>query len=139
MKRILFCSFMMLLLLTSEVYAHGLYLSAEGGRLHANFSDHSPASGAVVIVVDDDGIELIRDTLDEKGIWTLPENIAGMPKVVIVEAPGGHLARITWQEALRGTTRGFFDSLGVRIAIGTASLIGGGFLLKRLLIRKSNI
>lgn len=138
-KIILFFMFPLLLLLSSEGYAHGLYLSSEGGRLHAGFSDHSPAAGAVVTVVDADGIVIVRDTMDEKGLWALPKDIEDEPEFVIVEAPGGHLARIAWQEVLRGTSKGFFDSFRVRIAIGIAVLVCGGFLVKRLLHLKSRI
>lgn len=137
MKIVLFLVFAILFLLPSMANAHGLYVSSEGRKLHANFSDHSPASGAVVTVVDEDGIVIVRDTLDEKGTWILPKNIEGEPKFVIVEAPGGHLTRIAWQEVLRGTAKGFFDYLSVRIAIGIAILIGGSFIIKRLLNLKS--
>jgi len=131
--------FIILFLLSSEVNAHGLYLSSEGGKLHANFSDHSPASGAVVTVVVEDGIVIVRDTMDEKGIWTLPKSLEDVPKFVIVEAPGGHLTRIAWQEVLHGTSKGFFVYLSVRIGIGIAVLCGGGFFIKRLLNPKSQI
>ncbi|MCF6155604.1 MAG: hypothetical protein E3K36_10200 [Candidatus Brocadia sp.] len=139
MKIILSYTFAVFLLVPSLANAHGLYLSSEGGKLHANFSDHSPASGAVVTVVDEDGIVIMRDTMDEKGMWTLPKDIEGEPKFVIVEAPGGHLMRIAWQEVLQGTSKGFFDYFGVRIAIGITVLVGGGFLIKRLLNPKSEI
>lgn len=131
--------FTILLLLPSEVYAHGLYLSSEGGKLHANFSDRSPASGAVVTVVDGDGIAIIRGAMDEKGMWTLPTVIEGEPQFAIVEAPGGHLTQIAWQEVLHETSKGFFDYLSVRIAIGVVVLGGGGFFIKRLLNPKSQI
>ena len=126
-------------LLSSVADAHGLYLSAKDGLLHANFSDHSPASGAVVTVVDEDGIVIVRETLNEKGMWALPKNIEGEPKFVIVEASGGHLTRIAWQEVLQGTSKGFFDYLSVRIAIGVMVLGGSGFFIKRLLTPKSKI
>ena len=119
--------------------AHGLYLSSKEGRLYANFRDRSPASGAVVTVVDEDGIEIIRDTLNEEGMWVLPKDIEGEPKFVIVEATGGHLTRIAWQEVLHETSKGFFDYLSVRIAIGVIVLGGGGFFIKRLLNPKSQI
>ena len=131
--------FCVLVLLPSVVNAHGLYLSSKEGQLHANFSDRSPASGAVVTVVDEDGIAIVRDTLNEKGMWVLPKNIEGEPKFVIVEAPGGHLTRIAWQDVLHGTSKGFFDYLSVRIAIGVMVLGGGGFFIKRLLTPKSKI
>ena len=139
MRAIFFCIFSILFLLPSLVNAHGLYLSSKEGQLHANFSDRSPASGAVVTVVDEDGIAIIRDTLNEKGMWALPKNIEGEPKFVIVEASGGHLTRIEWQEVLHGTSKGFFDYLSVRIAIGVMVLGGSGFFIKRLLIPKSQI
>ena len=139
MKIVLFFVFIILISLTSVAYAHGLYLSSKEGRLYAHFSDHSPASGAVVTVVDEDGIEIIRDTVDEKGMWTLPNNIEGKPKFVIVEATGGHLTRIAWQNVLHETAKGFFDYLSVRIAIGVVVLSGGGFFIKRLLNPKSKI
>jgi len=131
--------FSIIFLLPSVADAHGLYLSSEGGKLHANFSDHSPASGAVVTVVDEDGIVIVRDTMDEKGIWPLPKSPEGVPKFVIVEATGGHLTRIAWQEVLHGTSKGFFDYFSVRIAIGIAVLCGGGFFIKRLLNPKSKM
>jgi|SRR3990167_3179 len=139
MRAIFFCIFSILFLLPSLVNAHGLYLSSKEGQLHANFSDRSPASGAVVTVVDEDGIAIIRDTLNEKGMWALPKNIEGEPKFVIVEASGGHLTRIEWQEVLHGTSKGFFDYLSVRIAIGVMVLGGSGFFIKRLLTPKSQI
>lgn len=139
MKIILSYTFAVLLLVPSLANAHGLYLSSEGGKLHANFSNHSPASGAVVTVVDEDGIVIARDTMDEKGIWTLPKSLEGAPKFVIVEATGGHLTRISWQEVLQGTSKGFFDYFSIRIAIGVAVLVGGGFIMKRLLNLKSKI
>ena len=131
--------FSILLLLPSVANAHGLYLSSKEGRLYAHFSDRSPASGAVVTVVDEDGIVIVRDTLNKKGMWTLPKVIEGEPKFVIVEASGGHLTRIEWQEVLHGTSKGFFDYLSVRIAIGVIVLGGGGFFIKRLLNPKSQI
>ncbi|CAG0943100.1 hypothetical protein BROC_02133 [Candidatus Brocadiaceae bacterium] len=139
MRIVLFCIFCILFFLPSRVNGHGLYVSSEGGRLHANFSDYSPASGAVVTVVDEDGIVIVRDTLDEKGIWTLPKEVEGGPKFVIVEAPGGHLTRIAWQEVLQGTSKGIFDYFGVRITIGIAVLAGGGLIMKRLLNLRSKI
>lgn len=131
--------FTILILLPSAADAHGLYLSSKEGQLHANFSDRSPASGAVVTVVDEDGIAIVRDTLNEKGMWTLPKVIEGEPKFVIVEAAGGHLTQIAWQEVLHGTSKGFFDYLSVRIAIGVMVLSVGGFFIKRLLNPKSQI
>src|SRR3990167_332137 len=91
MRIVLFCIFSIVFLLPSVLNAHGLYLSSKEGQLNAHFSDHSPASGAVVTVVDEDGIVIIRDTMDEKGMWALPKDIEGEPKFIIVEAPGGHL------------------------------------------------
>ena len=131
--------FSILLLLPSVANAHGLYLSSKEGTLNAHFSDRSPASGAVVTVVDEDGIIIVRNTMDEKGMWTLPKDIEGEPRFVIVEASGGHLTRIAWQEVLHGTSKGFFDYLSVRIAIGVIVLGGGGFFIKRLLNPKSQI
>ncbi|NUO10286.1 MAG: hypothetical protein HUU08_16780 [Candidatus Brocadia sp.] len=139
MKIVLYLVFTILILSPSLANAHGLYVSSDAGELHANFSDHSPASGAVVSIVDEDGIAIIRGTMDEKGIWTLPKDIEGEPKFVVVEAPGGHLTRITWQEVLQGTSKDFFDYFGVRIAIGVAILAGSGLIMKRLLNRKSKI
>lgn len=139
MKIVLSFVFSILFLLPSVANAHGLYVSSEGGKLHANFSDRSPASGAVITVVDEDGMIIIRGTMDEKGIWTLPKDIEDEPKFVIVDATGGHLTRIAWQEVLQGTSKGFFDYLSVRIAIGVIVLGGGGFLIKRLLTPKSKI
>lgn len=126
-------------LFPSMASAHGLYLTSKDGKLFASFSDHSPASGAVVTVVDDDGIVIVRDTMDEKGAWALPVHLDEKPKFVIVEAPGGHLTRIAWQEVLQGTPKGIFDYLIVRIAIGVAVLGGGGLIMKRLLNPKSKI
>ncbi len=131
--------FTIFILLPSVANAHGLYLSSKEGSLYAKFSDRSPASGAVVTVVDEDGIAIVRDTLNEKGMWVLPKNIEGEPKFVIVEAPGGHLTRIAWQDVLHETSKGFFDYLSVRIAIGVMVLGGGGFFIKRLLTPKSKI
>ena len=131
--------FSILLLLPSVANAHGLYLSSKEGTLNAHFSDRSPASGAVVTVVDEDGIIIVRNTMDEKGMWTLPKDMEGEPRFVIVEASGGHLTRIAWQEVLHGTSKGFFDYLSVRIAIGVIVLGGGGFFIKRLLNPKSQI
>ena len=139
MKIVFSYVFTILILLPSVVNAHGLYLSAKDGLLHANFSDHSPAAGAVVTVVDEDGIVIVKDTLNEEGMWTLPKDIEGEPKFVIVEATGGHLTRIAWQEVLQGTSKGFFDFFSVRIAIGIAVLVGGGLIMKRLLNLKSKI
>ena len=139
MKIAFIFAFIILILLPSVANAHGLYLSSKEGSLYANFSDRSPAAGAVVTVVDADGIAIIRDTLNEKGMWALPKNIEGEPKFVIVEASGGHLTRIEWQEVLHGTSKGFFDYLSVRIAIGVMVLGGGGFFIKRLLNPKSQI
>ena len=139
MKIVFSFVFTILILLPSVANAHGLYLSSKEGRLYANFSDRSPASGAVVTVVDEDGIVIVRDTLNEKGMWMLPKDIEGEPKFVIVEASGGHLTRIAWQEVLHGTSKGFFDYFSVRIAIGIAVLCGGGSFIKRLLNQKSKI
>src|SRR3990172_4474183 len=139
MKIVLFFVFIILISLTSVAYAHGLYLSSKEGRLYAHFSDHSPASGAVVTVVDEDGIEIIRDTMDEKGMWALPKDMEGEPRFVIVEATGGHLTQIAWQEVLQGTSKGFFDYLSIRIAIGVMVLGGGGFFIKHLLNPKSKM
>ena len=139
MKIVFSFVFTILILLPSVANAHGLYLSSKEGSLYANFSDHSPASGAVVTVVDEDGIEIVRGAMDEKGVWALPKDIEGEPKFVIVEAPGGHLTRIAWQEVLHGTSKGFFDYLSIRIAIGVIVLGGGGFFIKRLLNPKSQI
>ena len=47
--------------------------------------------------------------------------------------------RIAWQEALKGTSKGFFDLLIVRIVIGISVLSGGGFMIKRILNPKSKI
>jgi hypothetical protein len=93
----------------------------------------------VVTVVDEDGIVIVRNILNEKGMWPLPKDIDGEPKFVIIEAPGGHLTRIEWQEVLHGTSKDFFDYLSVLIAIGVIVLGGGGFFLKRLLNPKSKI
>ena len=131
--------FTILILPPSVANAHGLYLSSKEGSLYAKFSDRSPASGAVVTVVDEDGIVIVRDTLNEKGMWTLPKDIEGEPRFVIVEAPGGHFTRIAWQEVLHETPKGFFDYLSIRIAIGVIVLGGGGFFIKRLLNPKSQI
>lgn len=137
MKTVLFCISSLLFLLPFVANAHGLYVSSEGGKLHANFSDHSPASGAVVTVVDENGIILARDILNENGMWTLPKDIKGEPEFVIVEAPGGHLTQIAWQEVFHGTTKGFFDYFGIRITIGIAVLAGGGLIIRHLLNLKS--
>ena len=139
MKIVFSFVFIILILLPSVANAHGLYLSSKEGKLHANFSDRSPASGAVVTVVDEDGIAIVRDTLNEKGMWALPKNIEGEPKFVIIEASGGHLTRIAWQEVLHGTSKGFFDYFSVRIAIGILVLCCCGFFIKRLLTPKSQI
>ncbi|TVL99109.1 MAG: hypothetical protein CV087_19375 [Candidatus Brocadia sp. WS118] len=135
------CVFLLFIisLVPSVARAHGLYLTSQDGKLFAHFSDRSPASGAVVTVVNDDGIVIVRDTMDEKGTWVLPEILEEEPKFVIVEAPGGHLTRLTWQEVVRGTTKGFFDLLSVRIVLGITVLCGGGFIFKRLLNPKSQI
>ena len=139
MKIVFSFVFTILILLPSVANAHGLYLSSKEGSLYANFSDRSPTAGAVVTVVDEDGIAIIRDTLNEKGMWALPKNIEGEPEFVIVEATGGHLTRIAWQEVLHGTSKGFFDYLSVRIAIGVIVLGGSGFMMKRILNPKSKI
>lgn len=131
--------FTILVLLPSVANAHGLYLSSKDGKLFANFSDRSTASGAVVTVVDEDGIVIVKDTMDGKGVWALPKSLEDKPAYVIVEATGGHLTRIAWQEVLHETTKGFFDHLSVRIAIGVVVLGGGGFLIQRLLAPKSQI
>ena len=139
MKIILFYPFTMLLFLTSAVYAHGLYLSSEGGKLYASFSDRSPASGAVITVVDEAGIVIVKDTMDEKGVWMLPEIIDDEPAFIIVETAGGHLTKMAWQDAIQGTSKGFFDYFIVRIALGIVVLCGSGFIIKRLLNLKSKI
>lgn len=131
--------FITILLLPFVSHAHGLYVSSKEGQLLASFSDRSPASGAVVTVVDEDGIAIVRGALNEKGMWTLPKDIEGSPKFIIVEASGGHRTRIAWQEILHGTPKGLFDYLSVRIAIGIIILGGGGFIIKRILIPKSQI
>ncbi|MFN3532698.1 MAG: hypothetical protein ACK41Q_09360 [Candidatus Brocadia sp.] len=139
MKIILPIVFTVLILLPSLVNAHGLYVSSDGERLYASFSDRSPASGAVVTVVDEDGIVISKDALDEKGMWTLPKDMEGEPKFVIIEAPGGHLTKTAWQKVLQGTSKGIFDYFSVRIAIGIAVLAGGGLIMKRLLNLRSKI
>ncbi len=139
MKIVFSFIFTILFLLPSVANAHGLYLSSKEGSLYAEFSDRSPASGAVVTVVDEDGIVIVRETLNEKGMWALPKDIEDGPKFVIVEASGGHLTRIAWQEVLHGTSKGFFDYLSVRIAIGVMVLGGSGFMMKRILNPKSKI
>lgn len=135
------CVFLLfvIFLFPSVARAHGLYLTSQDGKLCAHFSDHSPASGAVVTVVNDDGIVIVRDAMDEKGMWALPDNLEEEPKFVIVEAPGGHLTRLAWQEVILGTSQGFFDHFSVRLALGIAILCGGGFILKYFLNRKSPI
>lgn len=135
MKIVLSLIFTIIFFLPSVAHAHGLYVSSEGGKLHASFSDRSPASGAIVTVVDEDGIVIVKDTMDKKGEWTLPKALDNEPKFVLVEAPGGHLTRIAWQEVLRGTSKGFFDYFSVRIALGVMVLGGGGFLIRRLMKR----
>ncbi len=139
MKKWCFYLLFIISLVPSVARAHGLYLTSHDGKLFAHFSDHSPASGAVVTVVNDDGIVIVRDTMDEKGMWALPENFEEEPKFVIVEAPGGHLTRLAWQEVVRGTSKGFFDRFSVRVTLGIAVLCGGGFILKRFLNPKSQI
>jgi len=126
-------------LFPSVASAHGLYLTSQDGKLFANFSDRSPASGAVVTIVDEDGIVIVRDTMDEKGAWMLPKGLDDEPKFIIVEAAGGHLTKMAWQEAIKGTSKGFFDYVIVRIAIGVVVLGGGGFFIRRLLNPKSQI
>lgn len=133
MKIVLPIVFTILISLSSLANAHGLYVSSDKEKLYASFSDRSPASGAVVTVVDEDGIVILRDTMDEKGTWMLPESLEGVPEFVIVEAPGGHLTRVAWQGVLHGTSKGFFDYLSVRIAIGVIVLGGGGFIIRRLI------
>ena len=54
--------------------------------------------------------------------------IEGEPKFVIVEASGGHLTRIAWQEVLHGTSKGSLTTLGVRIAIGLWFFVAVVFL-----------
>ncbi|MGQ3685838.1 MAG: hypothetical protein ACUBOA_12665 [Candidatus Loosdrechtia sp.] len=124
-----------ILFICSEAIAHGLYLASREGKLHAYFSDKSPASNAVLIVVDMDGIEILRDTLDERGNWIIPQqDIDDEPYMVVVEAGGGHRAQLTWQEALQGTANGFFDNFIVRIIAGIAIIFGIIFVTKRYLI-----
>lgn len=131
--------FITLLFFPALVYAHGLFVSSDGKKLHASFDDQSPASGAVVCVVGEDGIVIIRDTLDEKGTWVLPKDVDGVPKLVIVEAPGGHRTQIAWSEVSRGTSKRFFDYFSIRIAMGIVILLGSGIILKRLLKLKFKI
>ena len=126
--RFLMCIFIfnILLLLPSVSNAHGLYVSSKEGQLHASFSDHSPASGAVVTVVDEDGIVIVRDTMDEKGMWMLPKDIEGEPKFVVSRRQAGTLPELPGKKFYR--TPKAFDYLSVRIAIGVMILGGGAFL-----------
>lgn len=129
--------FCILFLLPSMVNAHGLYLSTKGRQLKAYFSDGSPASNAAVTIVDDNGLVIMRDKTDEKGNCLLPDRLDYPPHLIIVEAPGGHRTKITWQAAIEGTNHGVFDSLIVRLIVGIFVLAGSGFVIKRLINPKS--
>lgn len=125
-----------ILFICSEASAHGLYLTSQEGKLYASYSDKSPASYAALIVVDKDGIEILRETLDEKGNWILPHDIddGDEPYLIVVEAPGGHRAQLTWQEALHGTAKGFLDYFVLRIIAGITIIFCISFITKRFLI-----
>ncbi|WP_157820606.1 hypothetical protein [Candidatus Kuenenia stuttgartiensis] len=36
--------------------------------MYASYSDHTPASGAKVVLVDANGVIILQDKMDEKGI-----------------------------------------------------------------------
>lgn len=131
--------FCIIFLLPSIVSAHGLYVSSKDGQLHAYFSNGSPASNAIVKIVDDNGLVILHDNMDENGNWSLPDKLDYPPHLIIVEAPGGHRTQITWQEAIEGTKRGVFNSLIVRLIMGIFALLGGGFVIKSLIKLKSKI
>lgn len=133
---LLFCIFS---LFPSAAIAHGLYLTSKDGKIFAHFSDHSPAAHAAVCIVDEDGIEILRETLDEKGSWQLPDSFNNIPHMIIVEATGGHRTYITWEEAVQGTSRKFFNNLIIRAALGVVVLCCSGFLIKRFLNPRSKI
>lgn len=121
------------LLLPSIANSHGLYLSSKKGVLHAYFSDGSPASGAIVKVVDNDGIIILNDKMDNEGCWKFPSDTDLSPKLIIVDAPGGHHTQIAWEEAVKGAAEAGHYSLTLRLLLGVFILIGAVFMIKRFI------
>ena len=119
-----------------EVHAHGLSLFSKGEGLYASYSDHSPAGNAEVILADENGVIILEDKTDGKGVWKLPEVMEVIPYVIIVEAPGGHRAKITWEEFLEQRPKRLFDLLSIRVFIGVVFILGSGYGIQRLLLRK---
>lgn len=118
------------------VYAHGLSLFSQEKTLYASYSDHTPASGVEVVLADANGVIILQDKMDEKGVWKLPENLETIPHLIIVEDSGGHRAMITWEEFLKERPKGLFDILSIRVAIGVVFIIGGGYAIQRFLLKK---
>lgn len=104
--------------------------------MYASYSDHTPASGAEVVLVDANGVIILQDKMDEKGVWKLPENLETIPHLIIVDDSGGHRAMITWEEFLKERPKGLFDLLSMRVFIGVIFIIGSGYGIQRLLLRK---
>lgn len=104
--------------------------------MYASYSDHTPASGAEVVVVDANGVIILQGKMDEEGMWKLPENLETIPHLIIVEDSGGHRAMITWEEFLKERPKGLFDLLSIRVAIGVVFIIGGGYAIQRFLLKK---
>lgn len=129
--------FCFLFLLSSSASAHGLYISSKDGQLHAYFNSGSPASNAIVKIVDDSGLVILNDNMDENGNWSLPDKFDYPPHLIVVETPGGHRTQIIWQKAIENTRHGVFDSLIVQLILGISVLVGSGFGIKCLISPKS--
>lgn len=129
------------ILVPSIANSHGLYLASKNGGLHAYFDDGSPASGAIIKVVDNDGIIILNDKMDNEGYWKFPSlyNNHGQadhdhsPELIIVEATGGHRSQITWEEALKRTPETDHYPLAMRLLLGVFILIGVVFIIKRFI------
>ncbi|WP_347275291.1 hypothetical protein [Candidatus Kuenenia sp.] len=104
--------------------------------MYASYSDHIPASGAEVVLVNANGVIILQDKMDEKGVWKLPENLETIPQLIIVDDSVGHRAMITWEEFLKERPKGLFDLLSIRVAIGVVCIIGGGYAIQRFLLKK---
>lgn len=104
--------------------------------MYASYSDHTPASGAKVVLVDANGVIILQDKMDEKGMWRLPENLETIPYLIIVDDSGGHRAMITWEEFLKERPKGLLDILSIRVAIGVVFIIGSGYAIQRFLFKK---
>ncbi len=89
---------MLLLLLPSFVWAHGLGIEAriidEQVRIEAFFDDDTPARSAK-ITIEDIAKTVLNDGLtDDQGFWTIPKPKPGK-YIVRVDAGDGHAAKTT--------------------------------------------